>query len=217
MEHNDEIIRRKVLGLESEPVVLDRERLWSSIVFPAPRREPRSLIYYAAASVALAWALVFLFQELTRRDELQVRLLELELSIHSQSALVSIAASVVPAEVPCEVPIAVDRVIPQKRIIHRQPRVIQSAPKALVAEAQEPSSSTKISVKPITEEPAGIPAPVIASTQAEAKPRVVLGTILPDNASATQGKRLRLGFFREDVRPTPVGAPLITLAGVNNQ
>jgi hypothetical protein len=216
MEHDDEIIRRKVRGLESEPVVLDRERLWSSIAFPASRREPRSLIYYAAASVALAWALVFLFQELSRRDELQVRLLELELSIHSQSTLVSIAASVAPTEVPCEASIAVDSVIPQKRIIHRQPKVNQSAPKTLVAEVQDPAPLT-ISDKPIVEEHARMTEPVVASKQPEAKPRVVLGSVLPDNAPTTQGQRLRLRLFREDENPTTPGAPLITLAGVNNQ
>lgn len=229
MEPNDDAtIRRKVHGLESEPVVLDKERLWSSIAFPAARREPRYLIYYAAASVALAWALVFLFQELSRRDELQVRLRELELQIQTQSTLVSFTASVAPAEVPCELTTTEEPVASTKQDIPRQPKAIQrsrvpgsrlqvsSVTTPVVAEVQEATNSAS-SETPIIEESAQKPELVVASTQPEARPRVVLGTVLPNRVSSTQGQRLRFGLFREEERPTSPGTPLISLAGVNNQ
>lgn len=216
MEHNDEIIRRKVQGLESEPVVLDRERLWSSIAFPAPRREPRSLIYYAAASVALAWALVFIMQEFSRRDQLQVRLLELELSIQSEITRVSLTSAATPAEVPCEMPATIDIVVPPKRVNIRQASVKPAVPDATIAAVREapPSISTE---KTVIEESTAATEPVLVVVQPR-KPQVILGSSLPDNTSSAHGnKRLRLGLFREEERPTPGGVPLISLAGVNNQ
>lgn len=217
MERKDDaMIRRKVLGLESEPVVLDRERLWRSISFPASRREPRSLIYYAAASVALAWAFVFILQELSRRDQLQVRLNELELSIQSEITRVSLTAAPTAAEIPCKMPATIDIVAPSKRIIIRQASVNPLIPKAATVAVQE-ASSTENSERQVVEETTTPPEPVRFAAQPTPKPRVVLGATFPDNTSNAQGKqRLRLGLFREEERQ-PSSAPLVTLAGVNNQ
>jgi hypothetical protein len=85
MEHEEEKIRKKIQQAETIRVAWNKELVWQAIG-KQPAAQPRPLfIYYAAASVLLAIALIIYSFERTQQQQLEVQLAQLELAILKES------------------------------------------------------------------------------------------------------------------------------------
>jgi hypothetical protein len=85
MEHDEEKIREKIQLADATPVAWNKELVWQAIGKPPAAKSRTLFIYYAAASVLLAIALIIYSFERTQQQQLDVQLAQLELAILKES------------------------------------------------------------------------------------------------------------------------------------
>lgn len=85
MEHDAEKIRKKIQLAENTPVAWNKEQVWQAIGKQPAARSRMLFVYYAAASVLLAIALIIYSFERTQQQQLEVQLAQLELAILKES------------------------------------------------------------------------------------------------------------------------------------
>lgn len=221
MEHEDDLsIREKVRAHEQTPGALDKDRLWSGLALQGSARSAkRPAVYYTAASLILAAAVIFYSLELTHRKELELRLSEIELSLKQVPFSEKANMNPVAQEVTC--PEAEQRPKPQlaRRTNPRKPVVVpqNSTPQesadtiaSVVAlhKAPEPTPETIATQSPVTQpiEDHHVPA------------KVILGKSLSSSPGTKQGRLTFRLFLDEDSKSAvPLTAtPVVTLAGINN-
>lgn len=224
MEH-EQRIREKILMAEQSLYMWNKEFVWSAIPHTKESRRPKA-VYYAAASVALAAAIVFYSLGTTHRQTLQVQLSSIELAIEraQQSRLTTAyATTLVLTDKECENPVEKKMIQPPgkyaTRLIPSPSRfgsekdeaVVQSFPEQVQSVASNESGPT-------------VEAPVMLPTTA-ARPETPVRPIIGESWSIASNKvsqgdhRFQLRLFRtdEETKNTSSGAPTTNLAGINNQ
>jgi hypothetical protein len=221
MEHEDDLrIREKVRAHEQTPGALDKDRLWSGLALPGSARPAKRIaVYYAAASLILAAAVILYSLELTHRKALELRLAEIELSLKQVPVSETAIMNPVAQEVAC--PEAEQRPKPQlaRRTNLRKPVVVPQnstpqesadalAPVVALHVAPEPSLETITNQAPVTQTIEDQHAPV----------KVILGKSLSPSSGTKQG-RLTFRLFPDEDNKSAVPlttTPVVTLAGINN-
>lgn len=221
MEHEDDLrIREKVRAHEQTPGALDKDRLWSGLALPGSARPAKRIaVYYAAASLILAAAVIFYSLELTHRKALELRLAEIELSLKQEKIPETAVMNPVAQEEAC--PEAEQRpkpqlarhtnlpkpvVVPENSAPHESAPAL--APVVALHAVPEPSLETITNQAPVTQP--------IEDQHAPAK--VILGKSLSPSSVTKQGRLTFRLFLDEDNKSAaPLTAtPVVTLAGINN-
>lgn len=226
MEHDDEMnIREKINSLDSTPIAWDKDLVWSSIQFHGTRPSQRIFVYYAAASLILATAIVFYSVERTTQETLRVRLGEIDLALKQTLVQQPVNTTrTLLAEVPCERPEKVHSesvmVAQQKR--HTKPKhTIQMDSKQVPMPAPIADSPLEKTAAPEMQTTLIAPnTQVPKQTMATHEVPVILGKsiVASSDQQETRKGRLSLRLFRteDEKSTTPTATPIVTLGGINN-
>ncbi len=227
MEHDNELrIREKIRNLDNTSMPFDKELVWSSIRFHGTRPLRRVVLYYAAASLVLATAIVFYSIELTQRVALQARISELDLALEQARSAVK-SKQPIPVATVAECPEAAQALVQQPRLAKRMKR----AQPMMIAESETPveQNTTLVSATDTEQRQATavVSTPVEPNTTSIAgQPRITSTVILGRSLAATTNQasvkkgRLQMRLFRSEdeipIGPSP-STPITLLAGTNNQ
>lgn len=98
MEHDEEIIQKKIRAAENNPVVWNKEMVWSSISKSKNRNLTTLVFYYAAATFLFAFALVFYSVQQMKRTGFELRIKSIELAI-TKNTDVGKTDQIIPTEI----------------------------------------------------------------------------------------------------------------------
>lgn len=224
MEHdNDKRIREKMTRLDAVPITWDKELVWSSIRFHGTRPARHIFMYYAAASIIIAAAIVFYAMTQTHRGELLVRIGELDLKLE-QLRTMDHGASMeqIVSEVVCP-PANQSEARP---LIARRPSLrhshVAANPVPAVAPVEVLPETTL--PEPVEEKAAVATAELPLQSVEETSPSgppVILGKSITSasNRTALRRGRFQLRLFRGDdeVSTASPSPPVTSLASINNE
>ena len=228
MEHEDERkIREKVRQLEATVVSWDRARVWSSVVAPPLRTTALFVFYYAAASLILAAAVLIYSQQQTHRDELSLRIGEIELALSQTKAAKLETHSISVAEA-VECPSAIENSVTMPMTTRNQIKFatkkenrsskVQLTDSPAVTQVALTETQPQEIVSPPQET---VPIPQVALVHESATLPVILGKSIATSSSNQTVTRnhVRIRLFRGEVEPTETSSsptPVTTLASINN-
>lgn len=228
MEHEDERkIREKVRQFEETVVSWDRARVWSSVVAPPLRTTALFVFYYAAASLTLAAAVLIYSKQQTHRDELSLRIGEIELALSQTKAADQETRSALVAEA-IECPSAIENSV-------TTPMTAQNKIKPVTKDKNH-SNEVKLTDSPavtqvgltetqpqqiVSPPQETVPIPQVAIVHESASLPVILGKSIATSSSNQTVTRnhVRIRLFRGEVEPTETSSsptPVTTLASINN-
>ncbi len=226
MEHEDELrIREKIKDLDHAPQAWDKELVWSSIRFHGTKPARRIVVYYAAASLALAVAIIFYSVELTERVALRARISELDLALEqtrnavrpketNQAALIAECpeANQAPVQLP-RVAKHLNRTEPAMIVRGKEP--VEPNPSLPQTEVAKETPQTEVIVATPIEQIDPINEPASPPTSL-----VILGKSLTvaDHSAQKKG-RLKMRLFQgedDEAIGTSSSTPITTLASINN-
>lgn len=225
MEHNDETrIREKVRRAEELPQAWNKDHVRSAI-FREGRQPRRPLaFYYVAASLTLAAALIYYTRQLTYREEINLKVKEIELRIVQSQQRAELTTpvqqvAVSSAECPDQ---PLEKISKPGKTRQAKPMLAKQNDAGLTQPADLRASELPKpeEVKIATEQSGNIETPDVsvasAPTQVQVQP--IIGRIA-DTPATTRNKKFQVRFFQsdEEVKNSAPSSPLTTLASINNR
>ena len=216
MEH-EQRIREKVLMAEESLSTWNKEFVWSAIPHTNESRRPMA-VYFAAASVALAAAIVFYSIETTNRQALQVQIAKLELSVEQAvSARITESTNHVTQVIDCPVdqPADAPKYAKKKSTLQRT----EAEPVSAIAVAIHAPIQEVVPLKQLEANPEVQVTTYVASSVTFVRPIIGTSWSLASKEASTRDPWIQIRLFQMDEpqRTTSTGTIATNFATISNQ